>query len=96
MPEDTPNVGAIRRSIEQVNRDGLEGALRAVDELCHPEAEWRPLLTGVDGRVYHGQEGLREFWRELFDAFEKVEWKDVEVRSADDRVVLIRWADSVK
>jgi hypothetical protein len=58
-------------------------------ERVHPECEWTPLLSGVDGRTYHGPAGMAEFFEEWLDSFVPV-YEDREFTQLDDDTVLAR------
>jgi len=72
------------------------GDMQAVLELTHPEIEVRPALVGgLEGRVYRGRDGLREFLDDV-DAI----WTDFrievrELRDAGDAVIVLghTWAE---
>ena len=84
------NEDTIRRTFETVNSDGLAGVLALVEDTVHPECEWLPALSGVEGRVYRGRAGMRDFWRDWFGAFEDIRYEGIQVRSVEtDRVILL-------
>jgi ketosteroid isomerase-like protein len=72
------------------------GDLETVLELTHPEIEVRPALVGgLEGRVYRGRDGMREFLDDV-DAI----WTDFrielrELRDAGDSVIALghTWAE---
>jgi hypothetical protein len=83
------NVAAVRRfneAMEAADRDALS---EVVDELTHPEAEWAPLVTAVEGQVYRGRDGARTFFRDFHEAF-TVHYADPEFRrvGSDDVLML--------
>src|SRR5262245_15661495 len=45
----------------------------AVLELCDPEVEvdWSR-SRGLEARIYHGHDGVREFWNTFFEAFDRI------------------------
>jgi len=89
MPEIADsNLEIVRDAVEAINREGLEGALRMIDQSCHPEVEWRPLLGGIETRVYRGLDGLREYWRDMFEAFEEIQYKDADLRLVGEDIVV--------
>jgi ketosteroid isomerase-like protein len=62
-----------------------EQALLAV---CHPDIDWIPMRSSLEGRSYHGHEGVREALAEVGAEFEELRndprhWIDLE-----DRVVV--------
>ena len=57
------------------------------DEVVHPECEWTPLLSGVDGRTYYGPEGMVEFFEEWLESFSP-RYLDRRFERLDDDTVL--------
>jgi ketosteroid isomerase-like protein len=81
------NLDAIRRfhaAMETGDRDAL---IEMVLGLAHPEAEWSPLVTAVEGQSYRGKEGVLEFFTDFLESFE-VRYDDLELRPIGDRAVL--------
>src|SRR3954451_19596590 len=83
-----------RADLERL-REGFEGFL------AHDTARWGPDMLDPDvvwdatdvqifdiSRVYHGPEGVSEFWREWLGAWETVEF-EYELVDAGDRVVAL-------
>ena len=64
-------------------------------ELVDPNVEWdgtNALIFDID-RVYHGQEGVRQYWREWLSAWETVQFEYELVDAGDSVVVATRiWA----
>ncbi len=58
------NLDALRRANLAVNRRDLEAFLGLMDEAV----EAMPRLVSIEGG-YHGHEGVRRWWKSLFDAF---------------------------
>ena len=75
---------AVNDAIERGDRDGFR---RLVDELMHPEAEWIPLITAVEGRGYRGHDGVMDFYDDLAGSF-GVSYTDTEFRTVGDSAVL--------
>ena len=60
------NIALVRRGYDAMQR-------RDVDELlgyCDPEVEFVSLVGEVEGRVYRGVEGIRQFFADLVDVWE--------------------------
>ncbi len=58
--------------------------------LVDPEFEFYSRLLRVDGRAYRGEEGIRRFFAEVDEAFERVHWTlDEIVRGAGDDLVVV-------
>ena len=87
MTAPNTQIDAVRRAwdaVEQGDRDGLR-ALAA--EAVHPDCEWTPLLSGVDGRTYHGPDGMVEFFEEWLGSFSP-RYENREYEQLSDDVVL--------
>ena len=84
------NVEIARRSFEAFNRAFTEGA-DDLYALLDPEVEWIPATAILEGRSYHGHEGVRRWIEDM-----KRDWEDFEPRPeefldlGDDRV--LAWA----
>jgi SnoaL-like protein len=68
----------------------LAGSTEWGADLLDPEVVWDARNTMVFdlSRVYHGPEGVREFWRTWLEAWETVEF-EYELVDAGDRVVAL-------
>ena len=75
------NVELARRVMDAWSRRDVEGALVG---LIHKDIEWHPALTagGLEGTVYRGHAGIREWFRELDEA-----WASLSVDLLDFREV---------
>jgi ketosteroid isomerase-like protein len=82
MPEQYAEI--IRRQVEAVNRGDVETVLSDMDA----EIEFIPQRAAVQG-VYHGHDGVRDFFADTFENFELFEASTDEVRELGDRVVSI-------
>jgi len=79
-------VEAFRRGIDAYNRGDVETVLEVHD----PEVEWRPalqVLLGGKATVYRGHEGVREFLRDLDEAFSEGHIAIREIRDLGDRLL---------
>ncbi len=83
------NVESARRIFEAFNRAFTEGA----DDLyafLDPEVEWIPVTAILEGRSYHGHEGVRRWIEDM-----KRDWEEFEPRPeefldlGDDRVLAL-------
>ena len=56
-----------------------------------PEIEWDSsrAVTGAASGVYHGHEGVRNYWREWLSAWSDLRFEIDDVRDAGDEVVLL-------
>ena len=80
------NVELVRRGFEAGNRRDVEALIEVLD----PEVEWHSaLLMSLEGEaaVYRGHEGIREFFRDLDELFDKLHAEYPEIRDHGDRVV---------
>jgi hypothetical protein len=60
----TPEIEILNRGWDAIERDD-RGEFRAISRASfHPQCEWTPLLSGVDGRTYHGPDGMVDFFEE--------------------------------
>jgi ketosteroid isomerase-like protein len=80
------NVEAFGRAVEAMNRGDVEALLPELD----PEVEWRmaiqELVGGVAG-VYRGHDGVREYFRDMDEAFAEAVLDYPDVRDLGDRVL---------
>jgi ketosteroid isomerase-like protein len=60
------NVERHRRVIEVYNAQDVEAFIA----LCDPSVEVYSVFAAVDGGVYHGHDGLREYFNDVGDAWE--------------------------
>ena len=82
------NVDRYRRNIEALNRRDVEAVLAEV----HPDIEWNmPLqrLLGGEAAVYHGHEGVREYFRDMDEAFAEIQVDYPDIRDLGNRVLAI-------
>ena len=80
------NVDALRRAFERF----LAGSSDFGGELVDPDVVWdasEMVAPGLSG-VYHGREGVAQFWREWLAAWESVEFR-FELVDAGDSVVAL-------
>src|SRR6478735_4012758 len=82
------NVEAVRRAIDAMNRLDVEALLLLVD----PGVEWHmtiQALLGGEAAVYHGHEGVREYFRDMDEAFDEVQLDYPDVRDLGERVLAL-------
>jgi ketosteroid isomerase-like protein len=83
------NVEAFKRAIDAFNRRDVEALLDELD----PEVEWHPgiaaALLGGEATVYRGHDGIREWLRDVSDAFAELRVELSEIVDRDDRIVAI-------
>jgi ketosteroid isomerase-like protein len=82
------NVEAVKRAVAAMNRRDIEAVLREFDPAIEAHMALQELVGGVAG-VYHGHDGVREYFRDMDDAFAEVEVDFTEIRDLGDRVLAI-------
>jgi ketosteroid isomerase-like protein len=84
------NIERVRRWNDTFESEGFEAAERVIDEIFDPEVEFSPLLAReLEGRTYHGHDGLRTFFRELNDTFGEIRYEQPEFHPVGDDVVVL-------
>jgi ketosteroid isomerase-like protein len=84
------NVEIVGRSIEAINRRGLQAALEVVDEFCDPDAELRAVGRLPDlGRLLRGREAIKGYWAQFFGTFDNYHLDADEFIDAGDAVVVV-------
>jgi ketosteroid isomerase-like protein len=85
------NVEAFKRFVDANNRREVEAMLGELDA----DVEWQSAILGSLGgttTVNRGHDGVREVFRDLYEAFSKFHFEFSEIRDLGDRVVAIgRW-----
>jgi ketosteroid isomerase-like protein len=72
------NVELAHRAVDAFNRRDLDAFLALLD----PDAEFTPYVVAMEGS-YQGHDGIRRWWRELFDVFP--DWRvEADVRDLGD------------
>jgi ketosteroid isomerase-like protein len=80
------NVDVVREWFEAFERRDMARAL----ELAHPEIELRPALVGgLEGRVYRGRDGVREFVDDVDAIWTAFRVEVRELRDAGDTVIVL-------
>src|SRR6187397_1429880 len=79
------NVEIVRRLFEAWNVRDIEGLVGLSD----PDCEWRPFRAQLEGMVYRGHEGIREFVRDMDEDWEAFRIDPAEFRRRDQRVAVI-------
>jgi ketosteroid isomerase-like protein len=74
-----------RAAIDAWNRGDFEAWIGAWDE----RAEFHPYGCSVEGRAYHGHDGLRRFVAEMPAEWEEVCFEVDEIREAGEQVVAL-------
>jgi ketosteroid isomerase-like protein len=76
------NVEFYSRGLDAINRRDLDAYLALMDD----EVEAVPRMVGVEGG-YHGHEGIRRWWGDLFDVFPDFAIEIVEMHAQDNLAV---------
>ncbi len=78
------NVELGRQTVDAFNRRDLDALLKLMDE----DVEGAPPLASLDG-VYHGHDGIRRWWKNLFEHLSDFTIEIVEVRDAGDVTIAV-------
>jgi ketosteroid isomerase-like protein len=82
------NVEVIRLFHDALNRRDVD----AMVAVWSDEAEFRPIMSTLDGQVYRGHDGLRAWLQAIFEDWKVFEAYDDEVHDLGDRVLSFgRW-----
>jgi ketosteroid isomerase-like protein len=76
------NVERVSQAMDAFNRRDLDAFLALAD----PSVEFTPYVVGLEG-TYHGHDGVRQWWRDLFAVFPDWRGEPVEVRDLGDRTL---------
>jgi ketosteroid isomerase-like protein len=81
-------VDVVRRNMDAWNR----GDVAELVALAHPDLEWHPASTAAltgEQTGYSGPEGMRQWWREMHEAFDGLHNEIHEVRSLTRDTALV-------
>jgi ketosteroid isomerase-like protein len=81
----SPNVDAVRAFYEASTRDGLEGIMPLLDE----QIEWRNPEDSADAAVWHGQQGVRDWFAQTRQSFDEAHFTPGDVKELRDGRVLV-------
>ncbi len=79
------NVEVVRAAYGAFNARDIEGLLRLSAEDC----EWRPLRAQLEGIVYRGHQGVRQFVEDMDQDWEAFRIDPLEFHDREDRVAVI-------
>ncbi len=82
------NIATIRRFHSGMEAGDREALGHLLDELAHPECEWFPLVTQVEGGAYRGKQRTRAFFDDFLGAF-TVSYEKFEIEALGDKGVLV-------
>jgi ketosteroid isomerase-like protein len=81
-----------QENLEVVRRAFTTFNARAVDDLvdlCDPDSEWLPFRAQLEGMVYRGHDGIRQFVHDMDDDWEAFRIDPLEFHDRGDRIVVI-------
>jgi ketosteroid isomerase-like protein len=78
------NVEAVHRGVDAMNCGELDPILDLIDD----SAVWEPLRASFEG-AYRGHAGMRRFFADTAESFERFEVRFAEIRDLGDRVLAI-------
>ena len=81
----TENVDIVRRAFEAWNASDLDGVIA----LVHPELEFVPFRSQLDGSPYSGAEGMRQFARDAAEEWEYLRIAPDDFREAGAQVLML-------
>ena len=87
MTDPMSRIETVRRTWDTVERDDRAGLRALAAESVHPDCEWTPLLAGVDGRTYHGPDGMVAFFERMARRV-RAPLRGSRVRGTSDDVIL--------
>ncbi|MGH2954300.1 MAG: nuclear transport factor 2 family protein [Solirubrobacterales bacterium] len=79
------DIAVIRGMFEAFNARDAE----AMVALTHPDGDVYPMRAQLEGRGYHGHEGIREMMDDLFEDWESVEMELEEFREGDEGIAAL-------
>jgi ketosteroid isomerase-like protein len=79
------NVEIVRTAYAAFNARDVDGLLRLSAEDC----EWRPLRAQLEGTVYRGHRGVRQFVSDMDEDWEAFRLDPLEFHDSQDRVAVI-------
>jgi ketosteroid isomerase-like protein len=79
------NVEVVWRVFDALRRRDIEAVLQE----CDPEVEFMSLIGQIDGRSYHGHDGMRAFFSELMETWDVWIPRAERVHVAGDDVLAI-------
>jgi ketosteroid isomerase-like protein len=80
---ESQNIEVVRRNLEAVNRRDADGMLACM----HPDSEFVPIMAALEGRIYSGEEGVRQWLAEMNDHWEHFETCPETFHDLGDRVI---------
>jgi SnoaL-like protein len=70
-------IAGFDRGLDALERDDLDGFMAMVEEIAHPDVEFRSAIgSAVGGSVYRGFDGIRAWFTDLLETTDQPRWKD--------------------
>jgi ketosteroid isomerase-like protein len=82
-------LGHVLRTVEIIEREGLEGLDIHFDELCDPAFAWHPTMVGDPGESYVGREGYRTYLEAFITTVTDVSFRVEDVSEVAEGRVLV-------
>jgi ketosteroid isomerase-like protein len=79
------SVAKVRAGYEAFSRRDLDAALADID----PEVEWHQSSVFPDARTFHGHEGVRQFFNQVFDLFDESDFIPEEIIDLGEHIVVV-------
>lgn len=79
------NVETVRGLFRAFNRRDIAAFLERID----PDVEWVPIMAALEGRVYRGHDGVKQWIEDLDEHWELFEVEAEEFRDLGDRVLAL-------
>jgi len=83
MPQD--RLDPIREGVAALNRRDVEGMVATL----HPEVQLEPLRAVLEGTVYEGHQGLRDWLEDMSEEWEEQSVDLIDLRELDSGEVLV-------
>jgi ketosteroid isomerase-like protein len=83
------NIELVRIGVDAANREDIDTIIAG----AHPDIEFVALVADVEGRAYHGYDGMRQYFVDMHDAWTESEYEleDLIDAGGDHVVALVRW-----
>jgi ketosteroid isomerase-like protein len=86
---DSGNLARVKKAWQALERDGHAQGMEALFAHCHPDCEFRPAASG--GKVLHGVEEARAFFRSQRDVGAEIKVSSYSFRARGDSVEVRGW-----
>jgi len=79
------NIELARKAFQAFERRDIS----QIEDLCHPDIEMDWSRRLIDPVVTRGHEGLRQFFEEVMNIFEKARFEEEEILEIGDKVLVV-------